>query len=542
MIRGKKNYLPPNSLVMGFGLLFKVDESCLAMHVGERKIRGLGDGDTEAGSVWAAEDEIGEDLDALGMSDEEKESGAVEEAAQGDVGGARDGGGTGLSEDKVASLTSGGGASSMLYREMAGACSVLRTTTGDNLDVGTRDFDGMRVGAVSMAAFEEEEEEAEVDAMSHIPEALRPAAVQRDQDGKNRGQNRLSVSERKKLKKRQGTAGGQADGGAEGADGGGGAGDGKEGATKTNVVKGFVGQLTTGAVQSGNVKGENAGGQKKGKSSVPPQPPTASKRGSNAKKKKMAKYADQDEDERRVALKMLGVLQEEEPEEEAGRDGQSVEAEGAGNKEMEATGLAAAVEERLFEIIGQGKAVRKDFDASTLGKLGEFADGEALEILDRFAEADILDKVKNKAAFLSGICHRFRDRNDKQAKKEMAAEKREIEQLNSEEGILELDAEEKAALIDLDSFTAMPLPADILHYALPVCCPYFAMQSYKFKVKLTPAMGKKGKVAKQAQQMFLKDATSRERELIKAMSDHEMVMQMISNCRISAGAAKGSKK
>jgi hypothetical protein len=55
-------------------------------------------------------------------------------------------------------------------------------------------------------------------------------------------------------------------------------------------------------------------------------------------------------------------------------------------------------------------------------------------------------------------------------------------------------------------------------------------------------MGKKGKVAKQAQQMFLKDATSRERELIKAMSDHEMVMQMISNCRISAGAAKGSKK
>jgi len=39
---------------------------------------------------------------------------------------------------------------------------------------------------------------------------------------------------------------------------------------------------------------------------------------------------------------------------------------------------------------------------------------------------------------------------------------------------------------------------------IPVCCPYFAMQSYKFKVKLTPAQGKKGKVAKQAQQMFLK--------------------------------------
>lgn len=85
----------------------------------------------------------------------------------------------------------------------------------------------------------------------------------------------------------------------------------------------------------------------------------------------------------------------------------------------------------------------------------------------------------------------------------------------------------------------MPAANDILHYALPVCCPYFAMQSYKFKVKLTPAMGKKGKVAKQAQQIFLKDATPRERDLIKAMPDNEMVMQMLGNCRISSAGASG---
>lgn len=41
MIRGKKNFLDPNQLVMGFALLFKIDESCIAAHRGERSVRGL---------------------------------------------------------------------------------------------------------------------------------------------------------------------------------------------------------------------------------------------------------------------------------------------------------------------------------------------------------------------------------------------------------------------------------------------------------------------------------------------------------------------
>ena len=36
--------------------------------------------------------------------------------------------------------------------------------------------------------------------------------------------------------------------------------------------------------------------------------------------------------------------------------------------------------------------------------------------------------------------------------------------------------------VDLDAFTAMPRPDDILLYALPVCAPYFALQAYKYKV------------------------------------------------------------
>jgi len=45
-------------------------------------------------------------------------------------------------------------------------------------------------------------------------------------------------------------------------------------------------------------------------------------------------------------------------------------------------------------------------------------------------------------------------------------EKREIQQINKDEGIVELDDDEKDKLIDLDSFTAVPLPTDIIHYAV----------------------------------------------------------------------------
>nr|XP_023684122.1 nuclear export mediator factor NEMF isoform X1 [Paramormyrops kingsleyae] len=41
MIRGKKNFLPPSYLMMGFAFLFKVDEQCVWRHKGERKVKTL---------------------------------------------------------------------------------------------------------------------------------------------------------------------------------------------------------------------------------------------------------------------------------------------------------------------------------------------------------------------------------------------------------------------------------------------------------------------------------------------------------------------
>lgn len=43
MIRGKKNFLPPCYLMMGFGFMFKLDETCIANHLNERRVRTVED-------------------------------------------------------------------------------------------------------------------------------------------------------------------------------------------------------------------------------------------------------------------------------------------------------------------------------------------------------------------------------------------------------------------------------------------------------------------------------------------------------------------
>ena len=42
MVRGRKNYLPNSPLILGFGLMFKLDSTCIGSHEGERRVRGSG--------------------------------------------------------------------------------------------------------------------------------------------------------------------------------------------------------------------------------------------------------------------------------------------------------------------------------------------------------------------------------------------------------------------------------------------------------------------------------------------------------------------
>uniref|UniRef100_A0A8C3J495 Ribosome quality control complex subunit NEMF n=1 Tax=Calidris pygmaea TaxID=425635 RepID=A0A8C3J495_9CHAR len=76
MIRGKKNFLPPSYLMMGFSFLFKVDESCVWRHREERKIK-VQDEDLETVSSSASE-LVAEEVELLEGGDSSSEEEKVE--------------------------------------------------------------------------------------------------------------------------------------------------------------------------------------------------------------------------------------------------------------------------------------------------------------------------------------------------------------------------------------------------------------------------------------------------------------------------------
>ncbi|KAG0171134.1 hypothetical protein DFQ28_003900 [Apophysomyces sp. BC1034] len=123
-------------------------------------------------------------------------------------------------------------------------------------------------------------------------------------------------------------------------------------------------------------------------------------------------------------------------------------------------------------------------------------------------------------------------------------EKEVIRQMLKEENITMLEADEAANLSVLDSLTANPLPEDIIHFAIPVCAPYTALQKYKYKVKLTPGTQKRGKAIKQAHSVFLnaQNITAREKELIKCVPDMEAINTMMSKVKVSAPNLEASKR
>ncbi|XP_051942236.1 ribosome quality control complex subunit NEMF-like [Hippocampus zosterae] len=83
MIRGKKNYLPPSYLIMGFGFLFKVDEQSVFRHRGERKVKLVEEDVEEMASRTAEMLEEGEELSG---DDSGAEDGAEDKKEEHDVG------------------------------------------------------------------------------------------------------------------------------------------------------------------------------------------------------------------------------------------------------------------------------------------------------------------------------------------------------------------------------------------------------------------------------------------------------------------------
>ncbi|XP_056400959.1 ribosome quality control complex subunit NEMF [Hyla sarda] len=428
MIRGKKNFLPPSYLMMGFGFLFKVDEPCVWRHKGERKVK-VQDEDVESvtSSNTAIADEDNEPLenpegDTDSSDDEEEEK--PHKDKDGALPGSEDindaSGHGDISEDEHSDEDSDAGSSH----------STEEITAKEEEDVSFPD--------------------TSID-LSHLQakRTLNRAAVAQPGDSavandKPGGRKHLSAKERREMKKKKKPDDPEEDKPAE------------------NTEKAEV-SVPQSAPSGGTVQ----------------QP---LKRGQKSKMKKMKeKYKDQDDEDRELIMQLLGS--------------------------------AGSIKEEKVKKGKKGKT--KEETAKKQPQKGKHALGKkgGTDSTEVFITQDLQDMTLED------------QQDDKDDADQDAPGSEEAENL-------------------LDSLTGQPDPEDILLFSVPVCAPYTAMTSYKYKVKLTPGTQKKGKAAKTALNSFMhsKEASSREKDLLRSVKDTDLSRNMPGKVKVSAPNLLSAKK
>ncbi|XP_059514765.1 ribosome quality control complex subunit NEMF isoform X6 [Myotis daubentonii] len=200
------------------------------------------------------------------------------------------------------------------------------------------------------------------------------------------------------------------------------------------------------------------------------------KRGQKSKMKKMKeKYKDQDEEDRELIMKLLGS---------------------AGSNKEE-----------------KGKK----------GKKGKMKDEPVKKQPQKpRGGLQVSDSIKKETPSFEVITHELQDlavddpHDDKQ-------EEQDLDQQGNEENLF-------------DSLTGQPHAEDVLLFAIPMCAPYTTMTNYKYKVKLTPGIQKKGKAAKTALHSFMhsKEATAREKDLFRSVKDTDLSRNIPGKVKVSA--------
>ncbi|KAG7533630.1 NFACT protein C-terminal [Arabidopsis thaliana x Arabidopsis arenosa] len=414
MIRGKKNFLPPHPLIMGFGLLFRLDESSLGAHLNERRVRGEEEGMNDVVMETHAPDE---------HSDAESENEAVNEAvsASGEVDLQESS--TALSQDTSSFDMNSSG---IAEENIESTTSQLEDLLDRTLGLGTATVAGKK------------------DTIETSKDEMEEKMSQEEKKAVVRDKPYMSKAERRKL---------------------------KMGQSGNTAVDGNTGQ------EKQQRKEKDVSSLSQANKSIPDNKPAGEKvsRGQRGKLKKMKeKYADQDEDERKIRMALLAS---------SGKP-QKTDVESQNAK------TAVTVEKKPSEETED--AVKICYRCKKVGHLARDCHGK---------ETSEMDKV-----------------------------------VMEEDDIHEVGDEEKEKLIDVDYLTGNPLPTDILLYAVPVCGPYNALQSYKYRVKAIPGSMKKGKAAKTAMNLFthMTEATVREKELMKACTDPELMAALVGNVKITA--------
>ncbi|BFZ07429.1 hypothetical protein BsWGS_10468 [Bradybaena similaris] len=509
MIRGKKNFLPPSYLIYGFGFMFKLEDGSIERHKGERRVKVADDDaasvtDSAAASVPESDDIDDMDINISdGSSSEEDDeveeqslvtSGGIassnpsqntDDVDWGDHGDSLQISERNISDEDEAQADSEIAADRMpTSKEMSEAKVNSAVTVGEEpvKDEGQGfEFPDTSINLLHVKGdkYELHRQWSTASTNSDKPDTFflgdgMPVTLGEKISSKS---GKLSAKQRrdlKKLKKGQTNNKSQSDE--------------EDRVTKdADGVTADVDSDSTDTFKSDNASCGQAG-----------QP----KRGQRAKLKKIKeKYADQDEEERRLRMKIL-----------ASAGPQKDDKKGKGKK---GKGQDYPKQQKLNQgpksLAQKNQVQKKPEDCEQLADLG------VAEELDKMTVNEPGEEVVSAATIKQDL--------------DSDGEKDEESNTGNDEAVL-------------NSLTGIPLPEDEIMFAVPVCAPYSALLNYKFKVKLMPGSGKKGKAVKTALNMFVheKTASAREKDLLKIQKDVDLARNIPGKVKVAAPNIHKHKK
>lgn len=400
MIRGKKNFLPPAQLLLGFGVMFQISEESKAKHVKHRlndaEMPVTDQVDDEQPTVSATESEIVHQTDGDSGNDD---------AVSDKVDSPREESGSETESDEAESTHADSPSTNPLQ---ANGPSPPTQPDMDQIDSSQEeevpadaeelaqdedsDVSANEVGVADHSVNKDDQEE------KNEPGTTAPTNLASKGPSKT-GIRHLSAKERRLLRKGHIST--------------------NESQPSANVTDNDSQDPT-----SDSAPQQHRGPSPTQTASTPKPTPPQQVRGKHGKRAKLkTKYAEQDETDRALAMRLLGSQ----------------------------------------------AAVQKAQD----------------DALARQARED-------EAAFQKA---RRREQHARAA--QAVREHEEMRRLARDEGIEELDDDERAEMTALDAFVGTPLPGDELLAAIPVCAPWAALGNYKYRVKLQPGSVKKGKAVKE---------------------------------------------
>eukprot|EP00731_Ephydatia_muelleri_P028292 Em0019g1165a len=486
MIRGKKNMLPPCQLMLGFGFIFRVDESCIANHLNERRVRGLDEdeaslqavGESKATSASSA----GDGEEEIGNEDTENEEGAdAESEGSGD---------DGLFPNTSIQLQHVGGENFELQRGTSVTSSVSERQEASEECSESAQNEGAEKKYQHLSVKQRKELHKQKNGGHHsetkvvhqqqkppaqakqekVAQALPPKRGQKSKAKKVQQKYKDQDEEERMLRMKILASAGIPSGG-------------KSKDKKGSKDKGG----RSNSAHSSNPKHKYL--QKKDEVTLVPRP----------SHKQMAPMlvAVEDDDDERADIVRAG--------EESSNDGDSPS---AAQKDVDSQG---------GEEGGQDKKTGEEEEPVKGSREEDIRDGGTQQTL----EGDTAGSSHPEEPAREGVS----DEDDQgEGPPEQESDDEEKQALMKEENIHQLEEALKEQVSILDSLTGCPLPDDILLYIIPVCAPYTALTNYKFKVKLVPGTNRRGKAAKAAVLKFIqtKDTHQREKDLLKSVRDTDM--------------------